>query len=186
MSRARHQRSNIRSAIKERLTNETPADDRIFLNRSTPLWELEELPAILVFTPNWTDRVYNQSPPIFEQTVEVRVIVAVPVASRDDVIDELDDIYSDAIERQLLNDDRLGGAASGIMPIGGQQEFITDTAKKIASLTLVYEVSFQYQRPDKEVTAGLDNLATVSNRYRIGRGQSEADQTKDLIQGLDQ
>ncbi len=179
----KHQRVKIRREIKRLLLNQTGAKTRVFLNRATSLWGDEELPALMIYTPSWTDEITNESPRLFQQSVEVRIEVAV---KRNEQTDDYLDSFSELIERLLLEDSTLSGTVWDIVPIGGAINVNGEGAETCGGLVLMFTATFGYEMPDQTTSDALDELKTVHNQYSLGGVQLEADQTSDTIRGLDQ
>lgn len=58
---SKHQRQIIREKVRDFLLQKTLAEDRIFTNRATPIFELE-LPCILIYTQNETSKKFTEAP----------------------------------------------------------------------------------------------------------------------------
>lgn len=139
-----HQRRAIREAVKNLLVDETDAEDRVFTNRPTSLWEVPS-PSILIFALNEASQKHivstNQSRRKMNLAIEVRIQLPQDGELITDLDDQLDQMAFD-IETRINTDTNLEDAANDITLVSTEIELSDEGDVPEAAMRMTYEVSY--------------------------------------------
>ena len=170
------ERKAIRQAMASLLVGKTAAADRVFANRTAPLWEAE-LPAIIVYTRSEASRILDAAAKRYERTVSLSVeCVAQAVNDVDDVLDDM----AEAIEQAVAADDTLAGTASDVEVTSTELEVVETGEKPMAALRLNFAARYvKYAPPELP----LDAFETAQVEYDVPvHGNVDAADTVELPQ----
>lgn len=137
-------RKQIRQAIKAQLLNTTSANDQVYTNRPTPVWDVE-LPAIFIYSldedsAEITDQSSSGTLAHYKVGIEGRITVGADNASSVD--DALDDFASE-IETQIKTDRTFGGLTSKAERVKAEIDSDYQGEQLVAAILLTYEVTYQ-------------------------------------------
>lgn len=174
------QRKQIRAAIRERLLGNTKADQKVFANRFTSLWDVE-LPLIAIYTMDEPSSIYAEAPREIER--KLRVAIEIVGEDREDqaIDDQLDDI-AQQVEDILSLDHTLCDLCRDVVLTN--TEFMADpnADKLVASLRLTFEVTYYTLEVAIDENTELPNLARVNNTWRQSEDMVDADAGKDQVE----
>ncbi len=146
---AKHPRITIRDRFIQILKNRTDANDRVFPNKKTPVWEPDLMPQIIVNTQNESIDLFNESPRELKRNCQFRVDIFAMDANGKSV-DEILDKISLQVEQILSIDDTLGFRGQETTGFNFhdcvlsnvQTVFENDGEKPIACMQLTYSVVY--------------------------------------------
>lgn len=173
-------RKEIRQAIKDKLLNETDADDRIYTSRVIPVWESER-PLILVYTREETVTNRAEAPREYDRRMQLSIEIIMD--GEDDIDDDLDTV-GQQVETKLFTGEEahtLEDLCEDIELKGCSMTIEKDGKKLIGSLILNYEVTY-YTLAVNDPNE-LEYLERVDVQYDIVDGVT-ADNPYDIVTGL--
>ena len=132
-----HQRTEIRAKIADVLSKRVRFTDKVFPNRKTDLFP-EELPLVVVHTPDEDVEVFAAAPRILLR----RLTVVVEAAARGDELDDRLDAHAAEIERALAPEERLGGLTRDLVLVKAETEIDPGGDMLMGSVRLTYQAIY--------------------------------------------
>ena len=143
-----HPRKLIRQRVKILLSGTTAADARVYASPALPLRKQQELPAILVVTPEDDTDADSVSTAPRELKHELALIVSGihHGTDGDQLVDDLDDL-AQQIETAMHEDPQLCGCAGDLWLTGTTLAVEIDGDRLIGMCQLTYEVKYHDLAP---------------------------------------
>ena len=175
-----HPRKLIRQRVKILLSGTTGADARVYASPALPLRKKQELPAILVVTPEdpTVPESISSAPRLLEH--ELTLIVSGIHHGTDgaQLADDLDDLAQE-IETAMHEDPQLAGCAGDLWLTGTTIDIEIDGDRLIGACQLTYQIQYHDLAP--AAPTDLDDFQTAATTYKLGAGQHDDDDAHDVI-----
>ena len=169
-------RKAIRNEVKNILLGRTPCKNMVFADVSAPLWEEEDLPAIIIYPESEAVELFN----VTEYKRTLRLIVQItsngvedPTTKTRTVSDSLDEI-GDAVERELdLADARGGYNFDELFLTAIDFEYADEGRKTIGSQRLTYSAVYYTDKPRDGDTLVDENFSGIDADWKVGHDGDE-------------
>ena len=169
-------RQAIRNEIKDILRGRTPCKNMVFADVSSPLWDEEDLPAIIIYPEGETVEPLNHT----EYKRTLRLVVQItsngaedPTSKLRTVSDSLDKI-GDAVERELdLADARGCNNFDELILTSIEFDYQDEGRKVIGSQRLTYSAMYYTDRPRDSETLADKNFEGFEVDWKLGHDGDE-------------
>lgn len=175
-----HPRKLIRQAVKMLLTSATIASTRVYASQAVPLRKKQDLPAILIATPEDSTDGDSVSTAARELKHALSLIISGLTHGTDgeQLVDDLDDL-AQQIETAMHKDPQLAGCAGDLWLTGTTLDVEIEGDRLIGMCQLTYEVTYHDLTP--AAPTDLVDFQHMSATYKIGAGMDDDDDAHDEV-----
>lgn len=169
------ERKAIRQAVAALLVGKTAANARVFATRAFPLWDQDELPAILVYTETEDSSVFDAAPKRYKRTVRVAIQCVVRAdAALDDALDDM----AEAVENQIALDDTLGGLASDCRVTQIEMTVLGEGEQSVGACRIMVDVDYFKLAPVEQPEPVVSALTRADVNMDLAPADGRIDSTQ--------
>jgi hypothetical protein len=164
----------IKIAVRDLLKNKTEAKENVKIS-STPPTQIEELPAIRIFSTNESVSRFNEAPKNYKRNVNV-AIECLDTGNDDDQLDMRLEILGEQVETLMELDETLGKLVNKLELTGVAYQYEADAQSPVGSIILTFNIEF-FSYAQRETV--LDDYLSTGVKWEIGHHNSSSDGVKD-------
>lgn len=160
----------IKIAVRDLLSNRTEAKENVKIS-STPPIQIEDLPAIRIYSTNESVNRFNEAPKNYKRDLTVAV-ECLDTADNDDQLDMRLEILGEQVETLMEIDETLGRIANKLELTGVAYQYEADAQSPVGSIILTFNIEFFTFAQRESV---LDDYLSTGVKWEVGHNNSSSD-----------
>jgi len=164
----------IKVAVRDLLLERTEAKSNVKISSSIPT-QLEELPAIRIYSTNESVSRFNEAPKNYRRNLNL-AIECIDVGENDDNLDMRLEILGEQIETLMEIDETLGRLVNKLELTGSAYQYEPDGPSPVGSLILTFSIEFFTYAQRESV---LDDYLSTGVKWEVGHDNSSSDGVTD-------
>lgn len=171
----------LKEKLKALFLERAGVKERVYISRSVPTG-IEETPVILIYSPNETVEVNDQSPKTYDRNLQIKV-ECICQGNTDDDLDFDLEVMAQRIEDLIEFDDTMGGLVQHTVLTGVEYQTEPDGQSPMGAAILTFD--FQYYTTAVP-GATLRDFEGINTKWKVGHNDVETTSEEPQIDAEDQ